>query len=156
MNCENQLFKRLKIAYFSLVNVTILHFQNVTADDNNQDAFFSVEVNIGNSTENFDYEDYEDHTTNDTNPDMEKQVNATLFPTVSFFLLLTSLLIHGTLMLFHFTFFQNVTADDDNQDGFFSDEDYEYPSMNNSTDTDMEKQINATLLFPTVRSFFYY
>ena len=59
-------------------------------------------------------------------------------------------------MLFHFTFFQNVTADDDNQDGFFSDEDYEYPSMNNSTDTDMEKQINATLLFPTVRSFFYY
>ena len=54
-------------------------------------------------------------------------------------------------MLFHFTFFQNVTADDDNQDGFFSDEDYEYPSMNNSTDTDMEKQINATLLFPTVR-----
>jgi len=67
---------------------------------------------------------------------------------------LTSLLIHGTLMLFHFTFFQNVTADDDNQDGFFSDEDYEYPSMNNSTDTDMEKQINATLLFPTVRSFF--
>ena len=85
MNCENQLFKRLKIAYFSLVNVTILHFQNVTADDNTQDAFFSVEVNIGNSTENFDYEDYEDHTTNDTNPDMEKQVNATLFPTVSFF-----------------------------------------------------------------------
>ena len=58
-------------------------------------------------------------------------------------------------MLFHFTFFQNVTADDDNQDGFFSDEDYEYPSMNNSTDTDMEKQGNATL-FPTVRSFFYY
>ena len=85
MNCENQLFKRLKIAYFSLVNVTILHFQNVTADDDNQDGFFSVEVNIGNSTENFDYEDYKYHTTNDTNPDIEKQVNATLFPAVSFF-----------------------------------------------------------------------
>ena len=148
MNCENQLFKRLKIAYFSLVNVTILHFQNVTADDNNQDAFFSVEVNIGNSTENFDYEDYEYHTTNDTNPDMEKQVNATLFPTVSFFLLLTSLLIHGTLMLFHFTFFQNVTADDDNQDLMLSHENDTYIEQD---DTDMEKQINATLLFPTVR-----
>ena len=74
MNCENQLFKRLKIAYFSLVNVTILHFQNVTADDDNQDGFFSDE-------------DYEyPSMNNSTDTDMEKQGNATLFPTVrSFF-----------------------------------------------------------------------
>jgi len=56
-------------------------------------------------------------------------------------------------MLFHFTFFQNVTADDDNQDLMLSHENDTYIEQD---DTDMEKQINATLLFPTVRSFFYY
>ena len=75
---------------------SILHFQNVTADDNDEDVMLSDENDTngnysngngnGNGNGNVkDYEDYEDHTTNDTNPDMEKQVNATLFPTVSFF-----------------------------------------------------------------------
>ena len=52
-------------------------------------------------------------------------------------------------MLFHFTFFQNVTADDDNQDLMLSHENDTYIEQD---DTDMEKQVNATL-FPTV-SFF--
>ena len=66
-------------------------FQNVTADDDNQDLMLSHE--------NDTYIEQDD-------TDMEKQINATLlFPTVRF-LLLTSLLIHGTLMLFHFTFFR--------------------------------------------------
>ena len=66
---------------------SILHFQNVTADDNDEDVMLSDENDTnGNGNGNVkDYEDYEDHTTNDTNTDMEKQVNATLFPTVSFF-----------------------------------------------------------------------
>ena len=69
---------------------SILHFQNVTADDNDEDVMLSDENdtngNYSNGNGNVkDYEDYEYHTTNDTNPDMEKQVNATLFPTVSFF-----------------------------------------------------------------------
>ena len=72
---------------------SILHFQNVTADDNDEDVMLSDENdtngNYSNGNDNGnvkDYEDYEDHTTNDTNTDMEKQVNATLlFPTVSFF-----------------------------------------------------------------------
>ena len=43
-------------------------------------------MNNGNSTENFDDKDYEDHTTNNnTDADIEKQGNATLFPTVRFF-----------------------------------------------------------------------
>ena len=68
---------------------SILHFQNVTADDNDEDVMLSDENDTnGNGNGNVkDYEDYEDHTTNDTNPDMEKQVNATLFPTVSFFII---------------------------------------------------------------------
>ena len=72
---------------------SILHFQNVTADDNDEDVMLSDENDTngnysnGNGNGNVkDYEDYEDHTTNDTNTDMEKQVNATLFPTVSFFI----------------------------------------------------------------------
>ena len=136
---------------------SILHFQNITADDNNLDVMLSHE--------NDTYIEQDD-------TDMEKQINSTLlFPTVGFFiidvsfdswhvnvipfyvfralrmtiikmpffplrsilaiaqktlttrttstilrttptqtryvfLLLTSLLIHGTLMLFHFTFFR--------------------------------------------------
>ena len=73
---------------------SILHFQNVTADDNDEDVMLSDENDTngnytnGNGNGNVkDYEDYEDHTTNDTNTDMEKQVNATLFPTVSFFII---------------------------------------------------------------------
>ena len=70
---------------------SILHFQNVTADDNDEDVMLSDENDTngnGNGNGNVkDYEDYEYHTTNDTNPDMEKQVNATLFPTVSFFII---------------------------------------------------------------------
>ena len=73
---------------FDLQHVNVIPFyvfQNVTEDDDNQDAFFSDEVNNGNSTENFDYEDEYHTTNNNTDADMEKQRNATLFPTVGFF-----------------------------------------------------------------------
>ena len=166
---------------FDLQHVNVIPFyvfQNVTADDDNQDAFFSNEVNNGNSTDNFDdedyedYEDYEDHTTNnntdtDTDTDMEKQMNATLFPTVRFFIIDVSFdSWHVNVIPFYV--FQNVTEDDDNQDAFFSNEvnngnstdnfddedyeDYEDHTTNNNTDADIEKQGNATL-FPTVGFF---
>ena len=137
---------------------SILHFQNITADDNNLDVMLSHE--------NDTYIEQDD-------TDMEKQINSTLlFPTVRFFIIDVSFdLQHVNVIPFYV--FQNVTADDDNQDAFFSNEvnngnstdnfddedyeDYEDHTTNNNTDTDtdtdMEKQINSTLLFPTVGFF---
>ena len=76
---------------------SILHFQNVTADDNDEDVMLSDENDTngnysnGNGKDYEDYEDYEYHTTNDTNTDMDNEGNATLFSMVSF-LVLTSVL----------------------------------------------------------------
>ena len=130
---------------------SILHFQNVTADDNNLDVMLSHE--------NDTYIEQDD-------TDMEKQINSTLlFPTVRFFIIDVSFdSWHVNVIPFYV--FQSF-ADDDNQDAFFSnevnngnstenfdDKDYEDHTTNNNTDADIEKQGKATL-FPTV-GFFYY
>ena len=75
---------------------SILHFQNVTADDNDEDVMFSDENDTNGNYSNGngngkDYEDYKYHTTNN-NTDMDNEGNATLFSMVRF-LVLTSVLI---------------------------------------------------------------
>ena len=80
---------------------SILHFQNVTADDNDEDVMFSDENdtngNYSNGNGNGNAKDYEDYEYNATNneTDMDQEGNATLFSMVRF-LVLTSFLIHVT------------------------------------------------------------
>ena len=84
---------------------SILHFQNVTADDNDEDVMLSDENDTYGNYSNGNAKDYFDYEYNTTNndTDMDKEGNATLFPMVRF-LVLTSALIHVILPSFHFTF----------------------------------------------------